>query len=41
MMETARQGATVRDLARSNLAALKQEAGDAEGAVEGYRDILA
>ena len=38
-MEGASQGAT-RDWARSNLAVLKQEAGDFEGAVEGYREVL-
>ncbi|CAM9181073.1 unnamed protein product [Laminaria digitata] len=38
-MEGASQDGT-RDLARSNLAVLKQEVGDFEGAVEGYRQVL-
>lgn len=39
-MEGAAQGIT-RALARSNLAALKQEVGDLLGAIDGYREVLA
>ena len=39
-MEGASQGARTRHLALTNLAVVKQEVGDVEGAIEGYRQVL-